>query len=271
MNVRLTNRLRSAFLLLALLGLVRPVSAQTGSFPYAEFVQQFEQHDSIARALLRYDACGWRASDVVLRLDSTTLKRMGPEWLCYSDGGRWHAVFGRFDSTTDRYQIVMHYVLRDTVPTPTLESLDTTAVTARARALHRTAALLPKAFTSSGLRFNPYVVPGGTSVQVWILPAWQPNGAAVFGAEAEYIFDASGTNLQRSRVIPGPLRWFRPDPTVEFRIDSNSRDAPTVGDIFFYYLVRPYFKSIRIQTAKYSSAQVRTASGYIWLHTVRDH
>lgn len=261
------DRFRRAFLLVALSGAMRPLAAQGIPFPIVEF----NQHDSIARALLQYDACGWRASDAVMREDSAALKRMGPEWLCYDDGGRWHAVFGRFDSVTDSYQIVAHYVLHDTVPSRTTEPLDTIAVTARARALHRTAALLPTQFTKSGLRFNPYVEPDGNNLQVWILPAWQPNGAAVFGAEAEYTFDSSGHSLRSSRVIPGPIRWYRPDPTVEFRIDSNSPDTPTVGDIFFFYLVRPYFKSIRIQTPKYSSTQLRTASGYVWIHAVREH
>ena len=257
---------RRTFLLLALPGIVRQTTAQTVPFPYVEF----QKRDSIARSLLRYDACGWRASDAVLQSDSATLHRLGPEWLCYFEKGRWDAVFGRFDSTTDSYQIVLHYVLRDTVPTTTIEPLDTAGVTARARAIHHAAALLPNAFTSSGIRFNPYVVSDTTGLEVWVLPAWQPNGAAVFGGEAEYTFDPSGHDLRGSRVLPGPLRWYRPDSTVAFRLDSNAPDVPTVGDLFYFYLVRRYFKSVRIQTPKYSSSLVRTDSGEIWVHVVRE-
>ncbi len=265
-RVRFMAGLRNATLLFCLSGFFRQTPAQTAPFPYLGF----QRHDSIARSLLRYDACGWRASDAVMRLDTSTLNRLGPEWLCYLERGRWNAVFGRFDSNTDRYQIVVHYVLHDTVPTGTSEPLDTAAVTARARALHHAASLLPNAFTSSGVRFNPYVVPDTTGLEVWVLPAWQTNGAAVFGAEAEYTFDSSGHDLHGSRVLPGPLRWYRPDSTVAFRLDSNASDVPTVGDLFFFYLVRRYFKSIRIQTPKYSSSQTRTDSGYIWVHVVRD-
>lgn len=259
--------LRSASLILFLTVIGWASRAQEVPFPFTVFLER----DSLARELLRYDACAWRSSDALLQNDTASLRRLGPEWLCYRRSGRWNAVFGRFDTTTDRYDIVVHYVLTDTLPGHSSEPLDTAAVTASARALHQAAALVPGEFTTSKLRFNQYVLPTSIGLVVWILPAWQPSGVAVFGGEAELSFDSTGHHLQKQRAIPGPLRGFQPDSTVEFRIDSNTRDdVPTVGDLFFYYLVRRHFKKIRIKTGKYSSSLVPTDSGEVWVHVVLD-
>lgn len=259
--------LRSASLILLLTGVGWASRAQNVPFPYTAFLER----DSVAHELLRYDACAWRSSDALVQNDSASLRRLGPEWLCYRQAGRWNAVFGRFDTTTNRYDIVVHYVITDTLPKHSSEPLDTAAVTAGARALHQAATLLPSEFQSSGFRFNQYVLPSPVGLVVWILPAWQSSGVAVFGGEAEFTFDSAGRHLQRQRVISGPLRWFQPDSTVEFRIDSNTRDdIPTVGDLFFYYLVRRYFKKIRIKTGKYSSSRLATDSGEVWVHVVLD-
>jgi hypothetical protein len=248
----------------ALLGAGRPVRAQDLPFPYKAFVIR----DSIALTLLRYDACAWRSSDALLQHDSASLGRLGPEWLCYVRGGRWNAVFGRFDSTTDRYDIVVHYVLADTLPLHSTEPLDTAVVSAGARAIHLAHALLPSSFDSSGFSFNTYVLPDPSHLTVWILPAWQSTGEVVFGGEGEYAFDPTGHQLKTRRVVEGPFRWFRPDSTVAFRIDSHSPDVPTVGDLFFFHLVRRSFKSIRIKTGKYSSSLVPTDSGEVWVHVI---
>jgi hypothetical protein len=242
----------------------RPLSAQDLPFPIRAFVER----DSIALTLLRYDACAWRSSDALLQHDSASFVHLGPDWLCYVRGERWNAVFGRFDSTMDSYGIVVHYVLSDTIPLHSSESLDTAAVTAGVRAIHRAHALLPSSFFYSGFRFNTYVLSDSSHQTVWILPAWQPTGETVFGGEAEYAFDPTGHQLETQRVVEGPFRWYRPDSTVAFRLDSNSPDIPTVGDLFLFHLVRHYFKSIRIKTGKYSSSLVATDSGEVWVHAI---
>src|SRR2546422_6608539 len=201
------TRYRWSRIVAVMVGAWRLLGAQDLPFPYKAFVAR----DSVALALLRYDACAWRSSDALLQHDSATLGRLGPEWLCYIRGGRWNAVFGRFDSTTDHYDIVVHYVLVDTLPLHSTDPLDTAAVAAGARAIHHAHVLLPSSFESSGFRFNTYILPDPTHLTVWILPAWQPNGEAVFGAEAEYAFVATGHQLETQRVVEGPFRWFRPD------------------------------------------------------------
>jgi hypothetical protein len=250
-----------------LLVTTRPSGAQEMSFPYTTFVTR----DSLAHVLLRYDACAWRASDALLEHDSSSLPLLGPEWFCLNQGGRWHAIFGRFDPSTDRYRIVVHYVVADSTPVHSSEQLDTLVVTADARAIHRAAGLLPPSFDGSRFRFNTYVLPQDSTIVVWILPAMQPSGELVFGAEAQYSFDRSGHELKQQQVVEGPIRWFRADTSVAFRIDSNSPDVPTVGDLFFYYSVRGAFKSIRIKTAKYSSSRIATDSGQVWVHVLLDH
>lgn len=252
--------------MLPLLALVVLLQDTTDAHP--EFAL-FTQRDSLAVVLLRYDACAWRTSDVLLAQDSASMPRLGPEWLCYARAGAWNAVYGRFDPQRDRYDVVLHYVMHDTVITHSTEPLDTAAVTAEARALHQAMDLLPPELNHTGFTLNKYVLPMRAGFDVWFLPAWQPSGEAVFGGEAQYSFDSTGRTVLTRRVIPGPLRWYRPDTSVAFRIDSNSPDVPTVGDFFFYYLVRRWFKEVRIQTPKYSSSRIPTDSGEVWVHVIR--
>ncbi|HEV8382057.1 MAG TPA: hypothetical protein VGQ29_10750 [Gemmatimonadales bacterium] len=251
--------------LLVVLVLAQQGTAQELQFPY----QVFLQRDSLARVLLRYDACAWRTSDALLAQDRASLPRLGPEWLCYQRAGHWNAVYGRFDDAKDRYDIVVHFVMQDTLAVHSTEPLDTSGISASTRAIRHGHALLPADFDSSGFRFNTYVLPTRSGLDVWFLPAWQPTGVVVFGGEAQYSFDSTGRSLRDQHVIEGPLRWFRPDSTVAFRLDSNSPDdVPTVGNLFFYYLTRRHFDRIRIKTAKYSSSMVPTDSGEVWVHVI---
>jgi len=250
---------------LLVLVLAQQDSVRELPFPYRVFVQR----DSLARVLLQYDACAWRTSDALLAQDQASVPRLGREWFCFQRGGEWNAVYGRFDDAKDRYDIVVHFVMRDTVVVHSSEPLDTAALTARARAIRHGGALMPVEFDSSGFRFNTYVLRTPAGLDVWYLPAWQPSGEVVFGGEAQFSFDSTGNNLRDRRVIAGPLRWFRPDPKVAFREDSNSPDdVPSVGDLFFFHLVRPHFQSIRIKTAKYSSSIVKLDSGEGWVHVI---
>ena len=71
-------------------------------------------------------------------------------------------------------------------------------------------------------------------------------------------------------MIPGPLRATRPDSSAPFRIDSNAPDSPSVGDIFFLLLMRPYMPQIRILSKRFSSSIIKVNSQEAWVHVVLD-
>ena len=258
----------SLLLGLAAIGLVPPpLAAQDLPFP----IEDFWANDSTARWLIAYDNCAWRSTDKLLERPPAERTGLSPIWMCLNEASGWHALYGRYDETTDRYQVRFHFrVTRDSV-TPATTPLDTARVGSAARALAAAVRDLPELFRKSGARFNTYVqFRSDSALSVWVLPAWQPNGVALFGAEARFDYQPGGRVRIGTHSILGPLRGTRPDSTVAFRIDSNGEGAPTVGDLFFYYQMRPYFSEVRIQTPRYSSSVLRTGEDEAWVHVVRD-
>lgn len=248
--------------------LAGPVHGQGVPFP----VEEFDENLATARWLVAYDRCAWRSTDELLKQPRESLQGLSPVWLCLEQGGAWDAVYGQWDEAADQYRVAFHYrVARDTVVL-TRTPLDTARLNSAARAISTTLRSLPAAFAQSGARFNTYVQPRGDSaLSVWVLPAWQTNGVALFGAEARHDYRSDGRVRVGEQVIEGPLRGTRPDTTVAFRIDSNGAGVPTVGDLVFFFLMRPYFASIRIQTERFSSTIVRTNQDEAWVHVVRSN
>ena len=258
---------RSAIALLCLT-VAGPLHSQGVPFP----VENFEANLATARWIVAYDRCAWRSTDELLKEPRENLQGLSPVWMCLEQGGDWDAVYGQWDEGADQYRIAFHYrVARDTVVL-TSAPLDTARLKAGARAISATLRSMPAAFTQSGARFNTYMQPRGDSgLSVWVLPAWQTNGVALFGAEARHDYRSDGRVRVGEHLIEGPLRGTRPDSTVAFRIDSNGAGVPTVGDLAFFFLMRPYFASIRIQTERFSSTIVRTNQDEAWVHVVRSH
>jgi hypothetical protein len=241
-------------------------TAQAVPFP----VEEFDAHDRIARALLAYDACAWRSTDELMKQPRAARADVGRVWFCLPHGDDWDAIYGRSEPAADRYEIRFHFRVSRAGVTLSTEPLDTARVHAAARALSATLGDAPAAVTASGIRFNPYVQFAGDSmVTVWLLPAWQPNGLAAFGAQVRDDYGGDGRRRERRAVVEGPILLARPDTSESFRIDSNSGDVATVGDLFFMYLLRPYFAGIRIQTGRFSSQLVKAGDGYAWVHAVR--
>jgi hypothetical protein len=244
-----------------------PVLAQAVPFP----VQEFQARDRIARALISYDACAWRSTDELLKQPRAALEQLGPVWLCLPQGDAWDAIYGQYAAAEDRYTVRFHFRVTDRDVALSTDPIDTTHLLAGARALAATAADFPAALSVTRLRFNTYVQFAGDSLlTVWVLPAWQQNGLAAFGAEVDDEYSSDGRVRRRRSVVPGPIRLAQPDTAVAFRLDSNSEGAPSVGDLFFLYLMRHQFARIRIQTARYSSSIMTVGAGEAWVHVVRD-
>jgi hypothetical protein len=81
----------------------------------AEFpAARFDSLDRIAFYLWQYDSFAWATSDK-LNAEASTLgkaitDRLGSEWFCFQQDSVWHAVYGRYDPKTDKYDAAVHYV-----------------------------------------------------------------------------------------------------------------------------------------------------------------
>src|SRR5690606_18849529 len=233
------------FLLLGLaaLGPAAPAAAQAGEGRVGGFaVSAFNEREQVARWLLAYDAVAWVTSDSAFAAGPDVQQRLGPEWFAWQQDSTWHAFFGRHEPSDDRYEVVLHFehhpdgsVRRSTA------AVDTTRLTRFARALHvsrpRMEARVPR-----GLRMNQYVRERADGhLEVWYLPAWQPSGFIVHGAQLAYRLDPAARAVVDSSIAFQPLRGARPDTSGIFSIHEAAEDVPSVGSIFLVLRYHPYF------------------------------
>jgi hypothetical protein len=232
-------------------------------------VQAFSEKVALAEWLLKYDAVAWQTSDSVMARPAAERERLGNEWFCFqAEDSSWHAVYGRYEHPT--YELVFHYrmdaggtIHRSSQP------LDTAFLQAHARALQTANRELLSLKASVNIRFNQYIRQQADSTfTVWIFPAFQPNGYAVYGGEFCYVLDAGGANILADRSYrQGVFRAFAVDEPREITLDYSELEQPSLGAIFFSWYYKRFFTSIRIETRHHTTTPFRQEdNSFTWLH-----
>ncbi len=253
------------------LAVAQPRPRSGAEFPAAEF----NERDRVAFYLWQYDSFAWASSDK-LNAEAQSLgpditNRLGEEWFCYKRDSTWHAVYGKFDETADRYDAVLHYasvghqIVRS--QSPVEAGLGDRFGRALSIAKHR----VPRSFAKMGVRFNSFVrerEDGG--IDVWIVPAWQPNGWIVYGAEFHYVFDAAGRTVRDSVVRVGELQGARPDTTATVQLKYAEPGIPTVAEILFLRLYTKRFAHLRVFTRDWVTELFNRPGQQAWIHALRE-
>lgn len=230
---------------------------------------EFHERERIALWLRAYDAVAWVTSDSAFAAGPSVQQQLGPEWFAWQQDSTWHAFFGRYAAPDDRYDVVLHFergpdgsVRRSTA------EVDTARLTRFARALHLSAPRM-EARVPRGLRMNQYIrdrADGRT--EVWYLPAWQPNGFIVHGAQLMYLFDPPARSVVDSSFVFHPLRAARSDTSGIFSVYEESQNVPSVGGIFLMLAYHPYFSRVYVYTRGFVSSFLAHGEGS-WIHAVR--
>jgi len=252
-------------------GQVHPTKGS--DFPAADF----DSTDKTAYYFWQYDSFAWHASDKVAAeadaIGKDVLARLGSEWFCFRKGSTWHAVFGRFNDTTDTYDAVLHYVSTPSgAIVRTTEPVDTALGNRFGRALATAQRHIPEAIVRSNIRFNSYVRErndGG--VDVLLIPSWQQNGWILYGSEFQYGFDAAGRNVRDSVVRVGNIKGARPDSTATIMLaHDNEPGIPTVGQVLFIRLYTKYFAHVYVRTRDWVSELYKGPPQMAWIHALRE-
>ena len=247
----------------------RPKSGS--EFPAAKF----DSVDRIAFYLWQYDSFAWATSDTLsaqlATIGSDAAKRLGEEWFCFKRDSTWHAVYGRFDETADKYDVVAHYTSTGgggIVRSPAFA--DTALANRFGRALVTARRRLPAEVHKTGLRFNSYVrerADGG--IDVWYVPAWQPNGWIVYGAEFQYILDGTGRSVTDSVVRVGRLEGAQPDTTASVNLRPEAPGITTVAELLFIHLYNKHFAHVRVFTRDWVTELIHPNGKEAWVHVLR--
>jgi hypothetical protein len=116
---------------------------------------------------------------------------------------------------------------------------------------------------------NSYVREGENGeIEAWFLPAWQPNGFIVYGAQMTFVFDSSGRRLIDSTVMVNELRGARPDTTGIFSVYENNNSVPSVASIFLMLAYHSYFSHVYAYSRNFLSSFLPREEG-VWIHAVR--
>ncbi|MGD9561619.1 MAG: hypothetical protein AB7F88_04390 [Pyrinomonadaceae bacterium] len=237
-------------------------------FDMADFNKKFE----VAKWLVEYDNVAWKTSDVVMQQDKKDLERLGADWFAFKDKNNvWHAVYGKLGEKG--YELVFHFVMdKSEKITKSDAKLDTEFLDAHARALASGRAQLMGSIPEDSPRFNQYIMQNpDRTFSVWLLPAFQTDGVAVYGGEGIYLVDATGRKVLRDEsYFQKGFRGFKASPPREIWLNYRELKKPTLGSIFFVWYYKQYFTKIFIDNESSTSTVVNDGTNNIWVHVEKE-
>ncbi|MEQ8534413.1 MAG: hypothetical protein RIB86_21345, partial [Imperialibacter sp.] len=193
------------------------------------------------------------------------------QWFCYLDSaGRYHALYGAYDSA---YTLTAHYLVDSTsfAVNRTFEQFDTTLAVHYSKAYELALARKNEFLgPEDRLRYNHFIFRSDSSIKVHFLPAFQPNGYMIYGAELHYTLSSDASEIIDTLEYFNEYRGYQSMPNKTISIVYEDLDYIPVGAVFFLLYYERQFKSIRIVTKDYVTTLLRGEDNKpSWLHVVR--
>lgn len=252
-------------LLLSLSGFAQKVGKDRPDFDIDDFNKKFE----VAQWLVEYDNVAWKTTDEVVKQDKKDLEKLGAEWFCFKDKKNvWHAIYGKLGGETG-YQAVFHFEMDASGKiTRSAAKLDQSFLDGHARALATASTKLKQSIPENSPKFNQYIKQNDDKTySVWLFPAFQTNGLAVYGGEAIYTIDRVGLKITKDESYFQPnFRGFKSEPPREIWLNYTEMKKPSLGAIFFVWYYKPYFTKIIIDNENSTSTAIKSDQGYLWAH-----
>jgi len=257
-----------ALLLTTFVCLAQTTKPAGPKFDTADFAVKAE----LADWLVRYDMVAWKTTDVVVTEDKAEIAKMGTEWFCFEDEkGLWHAVYGKY--ADGRYDVVFHYTMDTSGKiTKIVSKIDQGFLDTHAKSLVTAKKQLETKLPANAPRFNQYIRRNpDKTFDVWMFPAFQSNGVAVYGGEGVYKIDATGGKIVAdTSYFQDNFRGFKSAPPREIWLNYTEIEKPTLGSVFFVWYYKEYFTKIFIDNSKSTSTAVKTGNGYLWVNVEKD-
>ncbi|RYU80742.1 hypothetical protein [Hymenobacter persicinus] len=231
-------------------------------------IKAFSEKQELASWLNQYDQVAWHTSDSVAAQPQRR-KQLDGSWFCFQDQQQvWHALYGKYQQHA--FVPEFHYTVINGMISETKQGIDTARCNAYARALRLVNREIKPLRDSTGVQFNPFVrLNPDKSISVWIFPAYQPDGTAVYGGEFAYKLNSAGNRIvERTHYFKGKFLGFKTDKPQDIRLNYRDLKEPTLGSIFFVIYYREYFTRIVIDNSESISTLFRGEKGdYSWVHT----
>lgn len=232
-------------------------------------IADFNKKAKVAEWLVEYDLVAWKTSDEVMKQDKAELEKLGREWFCFQDKNKlWHAVYGKYENA--KFNLVFHFTMdKDQKVAKSSEKIDADFLNLHAKVLTTANKTLSETLKDSDApRFNQYIRQNADKTfTVWLLPAFQTNGVAVYGGEAIYEIDKTGDKITKDdSYYQENFRGFKTGNPREIWLNYRELEKPTLGAIFFVWYYKAYFTKIIIDNSKSTSTVI---SG-MWVHVEKE-
>ena len=180
-------------------------------------------------------------------------------------------MYGKLEN--NKFDQVFHYVVDGSGKiTRTTDKIDEAFLIANAKALQLAQKKLIEVIPAGSPAHNTYIKRNDDKTfNVWVFPAFQTNGVAVYGGEFIYTIDATAEKITKDEsYFQGAFRGFNAKPPREIWLHYTEKEKPTLGSIFFVWYYKNYFTRISIKNAKSTSLVIKNGGEYMWVHVEND-
>jgi hypothetical protein len=230
------------------------------------------QEISMAEWMTAYDEVASLVSDSLRPFRTEPIQRLSTPGFCLQDAnGLWHIVFGKTENGRWFTPIFDYSLDSSFLLSNNLQTADTVLYSVFSHILWLSAEKMKGISDSAGIHLNQYIRRiSADQIEVWILPAFQPSGQAVYGGEWKFIytFSESGQVRLQSDLSASYFSGFKGVWIGQPReLWLNYRDAKslTPGSIIFAWNYKDFFSGIHINTETGTTSLRKNKSGkYSW-------
>jgi hypothetical protein len=233
--------------------------------------KDFNEKTEIADWLFRYDLVAWYSTDTLMTKDKKRIEKLGREWFCFQDStNTWHSVYGKYEN--GKYNQIFHFIVKSqTEVVETNEQIDTIFLNKHGMALSRAFTEMKPIKDSTSIRFNHYIKENSKgNLDVFIFPAFQPNGTAIYGGEFVYEISPENEIIENKSYYQGQFLGFKTGEPREIWLNYREKEKPTLGSVFFAWYYKDYFTKIHIDNAKSFSLPFNDGKTFTWMHVIKD-
>lgn len=227
---------------------------------------RFNRNLEFANQLIEYEFYTQQAINKFSQLEDVS----AIEWFSYNENNTWHTVGGNVADTKLK---IVHHIIFDSLTeiSDNTGSYDTSKLNSYGLALASANIHFKLIRDTTSIYFNSFVISNPEqNISVWVLPALQPSGQAIYGCEWEYIYDKTGKNLLKKNSFTHILTGVWIGQPREQWLNYRNTNNPTIGSLFFAQSFRDYFTRIRIDTKISTSTTAKNKNGdYTWTHKMK--
>ena len=231
----------------------------------------FNEKTRTAEWLLTYDLMAWYSTDTLMTKSQEKLEKLGREWFCFQDStNTWHSIYGKYEN--GKYNQIFHFIVKSqTEVIETNEQLDPVFLNKYGRALSRAFEELKLISDSTSVQFNHYIKENNRgNFDVFVFPATQPNGTALYGGEFIYEISPNNKIVKDKSYYKGKFLGFKIDEPREIWLNYREKKKPTLGSVFFVWYYQNYFTQIYIDNKTSFTTLLNEGESSHWTTIIKD-